>query len=70
MFSQRFPEGDRGGNDFKINYQDYKELHALWDAGVGEYKDDLELPLTSDGIDWLENETSYLMNKYSRGYFY
>lgn len=70
MYSQRFPNGDRGGNDFKINYQDYHELHALWDAGVGRYKDDQELPLTKDGIEWLENETSDLMQKYDRSFFY
>ena len=40
LYSAKFPNGDRGGNSFKINYPDNKEiknLHALWDACVDQY---------------------------------
>lgn len=40
LYSAKFPKGDRGGNSFKINYPDNKEiknLHALWDACVDQY---------------------------------
>ena len=40
MYSAKFPNGDRGGNSFKISYPDDKQvknLHALWDACVGQF---------------------------------
>ena len=33
-FSDRFPEGDRGGNNYKLRGQ-IKNLHAFWDWGGG-----------------------------------
>lgn len=33
LYSDRFPEGDLGGNLFPITYKDYPQLHRLWDAG-------------------------------------
>lgn len=40
LFSGDFPNGDRGGNSFKITFSEDKQvknLHALWDACVGQY---------------------------------
>ena len=37
MYSQRFPDGDRGGNSFIIPGGD-KELHALWDYVLDKLK--------------------------------
>lgn len=40
LYSEMFPNGDRGGNSFKITYPDDKQvknLHALWDSCVGQY---------------------------------
>lgn len=37
LFSAQFPEGDRGGNEFKLkqdNRKDPANLHALWDSAV------------------------------------
>lgn len=39
-FSNKFEDGDRGGNSWKVNYPANKEitnLHALWDACVDQY---------------------------------
>lgn len=39
MFSAQFPDGDMGGNLFKILHsnEEMKNLHALWDACVDQY---------------------------------
>ena len=40
LYSKEFPKSDRGGNSFKISYPEDKQvknLHALWDACVGQY---------------------------------
>jgi len=51
--TEAFPNGDRGGNDFKI--QPYpglrpepRNLHFLWDMGAGEFPE-IERPLTKAG---------------------
>ena len=33
------PHGDRGGNDVVIQYGRVRNLHALWDQGVGLFRD-------------------------------
>lgn len=35
LFSTEFPNGDRGGNDYPINSPIAKDLHPLWDRGLG-----------------------------------
>jgi len=37
-YSHRFPLGDRGGNLYDIRYRKNKNLHQLWDRGVGRFK--------------------------------
>lgn len=38
LYSDKFPQGDRGGNSFKITYsKDISNLHALWDACIDQY---------------------------------
>lgn len=40
LYSGKFPDGDRGGNSFKITFPEdsqVKNLHALWDACVGQF---------------------------------
>lgn len=37
--SSKHPKGDFGGNLFKLNDKDYTNLHKLWDAMGGAYKD-------------------------------
>jgi len=45
-----FQSSDNGGNLFNILFnQEVKELHALWDSGIGNLQEELERPLTSEG---------------------
>lgn len=71
LFSPHFPDGDQGGNLFKIKYKSFNELHALWDSACEKYGDttNQKLPLTDQGIQYLENEANTLMSTYSRDYF-
>ncbi len=36
LYSRRFPNGDAGGNFYKLNAKS-RNLHALWDSGVGAF---------------------------------
>ena len=46
-YTQDRPEGDRGGNSFKLEkHGEIDELHALWDSGLEQYKTDYDLPLS------------------------
>lgn len=50
-----FPQGDRGGNDFRILpypglRPEPRNLHFLWDMGAGEFPD-IQRPLTKSGRD-------------------
>lgn len=35
LYSKQFPNGDRGGNDYPIDSPIAKDLHPLWDRGLG-----------------------------------
>lgn len=36
---KEYPAGDKGGNDFPLpNHYSAKELHAVWDAAIYEFK--------------------------------
>jgi len=37
LYSKKFPEGDKGGNLFRIDNKEFHQLHAFWDASLGEY---------------------------------
>lgn len=46
-YTRQYPSGDRGGNDFPIEYDDdIKELHALWDSVLGYMEESLVRPLS------------------------
>lgn len=50
LFSTQFPEGDRGGNEFKLKQESRKDpenLHALWDSAVA-YLPDLRVAQVTD----------------------
>lgn len=38
FYSKRFPNGDKGGNAFKIRSGFGRSLHQLWDGGLGLFK--------------------------------
>jgi len=64
LFSDKFPTGDVGGNEYKINYQNYKNLHAFWDSGANLWPDDPQRPLAPTAAQKLNSTASELMRKY------
>jgi hypothetical protein len=66
--TDQFPEGDRGGNELKIQTplifsreaRPPTNLHALWDRGVGLFPD-VERPLTPQGRLLIETQAVTLM---------
>ena len=67
-YSSKFPHGDRGGNSFKINYPDNKEitqLHALWDACVDQYGS-IYAPLSDSEFEYLSAVASNLTQNITR----
>ena len=69
--SDEHPEGDRGGNDFKILPTDrHKELqrppnnlHALWDMGGNLFRPTVR-PLTSDGLATIVRIANSIRNRH------
>jgi len=54
MWSSDFPNGDMGGNLFKIQFnEEIDELHAFWDSGAGYLETDLQRPLSQESWDQL-----------------
>eukprot|EP01156_Anaeramoeba_ignava_P017727 Anaeramoba_ignava/a89897_161.p1 GENE.a89897_161~~a89897_161.p1 ORF type:complete len:294 (+),score=85.24 a89897_161:161-1042(+) len=68
-FTKQFPDGDRGGNEFKLkgdaSYD--SSLHFFWDAAGGEYV--TNYPLTQNQIAQLVANATEIMKKYPVSYF-
>jgi len=67
MYSKDFPNGDRGGNSFKLKKTgQVDELHALWDSVVTEFETDWTQPL--DESEWanLSDAAQTISSKYPR----
>ena len=76
LFSTDFPapEGDVGGNLFKIQSltlggSTFTQLHALWDSGVGLWAGDLTRPLNATGFAYLSSTADSLQAAYPRSSF-
>jgi hypothetical protein len=58
--SAAYPDGDKGGNSFPIQYEAngavLNNLHKLWDSGVGNFDDDL----TSEHVAEISNRITTL----------
>eukprot|EP00178_Gracilaria_changii_P007355 TRINITY_DN23468_c0_g1_i4.p1 TRINITY_DN23468_c0_g1~~TRINITY_DN23468_c0_g1_i4.p1 ORF type:complete len:304 (-),score=42.16 TRINITY_DN23468_c0_g1_i4:8-829(-) len=68
MYSEDFPNGDRGGNSFKLErHGEIKELHALWDSVVQAYPTDWKQPLNQDGLDSVEAASKDIRDTFPRG---
>lgn len=68
-FSDKFPKGDRGGNDIKMSYGDkgqIKNLHSLWDSVLLKVQDNNVMPLDQEGKVYLEKYSKELMKEYTR----
>jgi hypothetical protein len=68
--TDRFPKGDRGGNDFAIEppagmAQSVRNLHSLWDAGAGLFPR-VQRPVTPEGKQVIDNLADRLMREHPR----
>ena len=64
-FSAQFPAGDAGGNAWPVAGVAYtKELHAVWDSGVGLWVLDLPRPLNASSSAWLQAFAGAVMGDY------
>ena len=70
LWNSKFPNGDLGGNFFKITYDAaIKQLHALWDSGVGKLENDLNRPLSKEGWEVLHELADEFMSENPRNSF-
>jgi hypothetical protein len=67
LFNRKFTTGDEGGNSYSILYDaSINELHALWDAGLGNLEDDVPRPLTNTTSAQLASLAEQFMTNYTR----
>lgn len=63
LFSANHANGDRGGNDFRVIYHgEQKNLHSLWDSGVGQYDNTVN-------VNEARTIATHQMNLYPATYF-
>lgn len=73
--SQGFPDGDRGGNDFKIapiegwGKRPVENLHSFWDFGGGAFTTYNKRPLSGDANRDLANTAKNLIKEFPRDSF-
>lgn len=58
-----FPQGDQGGNSFKIDYPGAHDLHTLWDACLKNYPE-IKHPLSKKKFDIIDQIAKKVMSKY------
>ncbi len=57
------PEGDRGGNDFKVKGE--VNLHSYWDGGVGMFAHVLR-PLSTEGRAIIKNRAAEIQHAFRK----
>lgn len=58
------PDGDQGGNKFRIRGANVTNLHSFWDSGAGLWAADPERPLQPDGWALLKDWAARLQAQY------
>jgi len=69
LYNELFPKGDLGGNKFVVFYQTLKNLHSIWDSGIGLYNMDFDRPLNSSSYKVLNELARNITQEYNEGYF-
>lgn len=56
LYSRKYepPEGDEGGNFYKIRYGNISNLHSFWDSGAGLWQGDPQRPLSDSNWRYLD----------------
>lgn len=57
-----YPEGDRGGNSFRLRGR-FRNLHSLWDSALGQMRY-LRRPLSQTDKTWLESYAEKITHSY------
>jgi len=63
------PDGDMGGNKFKITGANQSELHAFWDSGANLWPDDPSRPLQPNGTEFINHWATLLETEYPKSSF-
>lgn len=63
-----FPEGDKGGNKFKIDAGGVHDLHSYWDKALASLTD-YETPLSDSGFSYVDGQANDLMAAHPRSSF-
>jgi len=62
--NDKFIDGDRGGNLYKIQYtKEIKNLHKLYDDVAGRVKNNIKRPLSIEDHDYIQNTALEIMNE-------
>mmetsp|Transcript_36056 Transcript_36056/g.60037 ORF Transcript_36056/g.60037 Transcript_36056/m.60037 type:complete len:305 (+) Transcript_36056:82-996(+) len=63
LFTNEFPNGDRGGNSFTLPISE-RNLHGLWDAGLGMFNFHPKRPLGDDNVAYIRHLADTIMNEH------
>jgi hypothetical protein len=66
LFSEQFPDGDRGGNLYRIQSPLARNLHAFWDKGAGLFVNEDHSYFRLNEIKTLASD---IMQQYPQSYF-
>jgi hypothetical protein len=66
LYNTQFPEGDQGGNLFKIKHPQYTNLHSLFDSGFGIGDRMPQRPMNEEDRQYLDNLVSTVKEKHPR----
>lgn len=65
MVTEEFPNGDAGGNLFKIKEPSAYDLHTFWDMCLKQYNE-VRTPLDKDKFNYLTEKAKEIMDEFSR----
>jgi len=69
LYNHQFPNGDIGGNNFIVFFQNMSKLHSIWDSGIGLYANDILRPFNALRTLDLENLAKNISQEYPEEFF-
>jgi hypothetical protein len=69
LVTPKFPNGDRGGNDYFVSYRGKRtNVHKIWDDGVGAFEHSYSADEEVGGVE-LKSRAAAIADRYPRAYF-
>jgi hypothetical protein len=66
LFNKIFPNGDQGGNEFRIKFNsEIDNLHKLFDSCINRFKQIDKRPLSNEDSNYLEQVAKDIMKEYN-----